>query len=204
MILEVNDYMFRKTLFILAMTPFSTAFASAIDFRLGNEMAEITYKTEDASFGYGGADIGMGVFFNEDDSLLATGTILVSGSGQGDVKGIHLGVGAKVYAGVLDFPSPMDNQQGGAVAIGAQIRYVFPGRAPFAILLEGFGAPNVTSASDFKGVKEIRLAVEVVVTPSARAYIGYRTLEVDLADGLVRNDAVELDDRAHIGVRFAF
>ncbi len=196
--------MFRKTLFILAMAPFSTVFASAIDFRLGSEMAEITYKTEDASFGYGGADIGMGVFFNEDDSLLATGTILVSGSGQGDVKGIHLGVGAKVYAGVLDFPSPMDNQQGGAVAIGAQIRYVFPGRAPFAILLEGFGAPDVTSASDFKGVKEIRLAVELEVTPSARAYIGYRTLEVDLTDGLVRNDAVELDDRAHIGVRFSF
>lgn len=197
--------MLRKALtFILVATPFSTVSAAAIDFRLGSEMAEIIYKTEDASFGYGGADIGLGIFFNEDDNVLATGTILVSGSGQGDVKGIHLGVGAKVYAGVLDFPSPMENQQGAAVAIGAQIRYVFPGRAPFALLLEAFGAPNVTSASDFKGVKEIRLAVELEVTPSARAYIGYRTLEVDLPDGLVRDNTVELDDRAHIGVRFAF
>ncbi len=196
--------MFRKALFILAIAPFSTAYAGAIDFRLGNEMAEIIYKSQDASFGYGGADIGLGIFFNEDDNVLATGTILVSGSGQGDVRGIHLGVGAKVYVGVLDFPSPRENQQGGSVAIGAQIRYVFPGRAPFALLLEAFGAPNVTSASDFKGIKEIRLALELEVTPSARAYIGYRTLEVDLADGLVRDNAVELDDRAHIGVRFAF
>lgn len=196
--------MFRKALFILAIAPFSTAYAGAIDFRLGNEMAEIIYKSQDASFGYGGADIGLGIFFNEDDNVLATGAILVSGSGQGDVRGIHLGVGAKVYLGVLDFPSPRENQQGGAVAIGAQVRYVFPGRAPFALLLEAFGAPNVTSASDFKGIKEIRLALELEVTPSARAYIGYRTLEVDLANGLVRDNTIELDDRAHVGVRFAF
>ncbi|MDT8453197.1 MAG: YfaZ family outer membrane protein [Gammaproteobacteria bacterium] len=197
--------MLRKALtFILVATPFSTVSAAAIDFRLGSEMAEVTYKTQDATFGYGGADIGLGVFFNEDDNLLANASVLVSGSSQGDVKGLHFGVGAKVYAGVLDFPSPIDNQNGAALAIGAQVRYVFPGRTPFAILLEGFGAPNVTSASDFKGVKEIRLAVELEVTPSARAYIGYRTLEVDLADGLVGDNAVELDDRAHIGVRFSF
>jgi len=199
--------MLRKTLiFILTIAPLSTASASAIDFRLGSKTAEIIYKTEDASFGYGGADIGLGAFLNESDDLLLSGSILVSGSNEGDVKGLHLGVGAKVYAGVLDFPSPIDNQSGAALAIGAQIRYVFPGKAPFAILLEGFGAPNVTSASDFKGVREIRLAIELEVTPSARAYIGYRTLEVELNNGLgnVNRNDHELDDRGHIGVRFSF
>ena len=199
--------MFRKvSIFILAIAPFSTAFASAIDFRLGSHMAEVVYKTEDATFGYGGADMGLGLFFNENDDLLVNGSILVSGSGHGDVRGLHLGVGAKVYAGILELQSPKDNQNGAALAIGAQIRYVFPGKLPFAILLEGFGAPNVTSASDFKGLKEIRLAVEIEITPSARAYIGYRTLEVELADGLVsnNNNDHELDDKGHVGVRFSF
>ena len=199
--------MLRKALiFILAIAPFSTASAAAIDFRLGSKMAEVMYKAQDATFGYGGADIGLGVFLNENDDLLATGSILVSGSSEGDVKGLHFGVGAKIFAGVLDFPSPIDNQSGAALAIGAQVRYVLPGKMPMAILLEGFGAPDVTSASDFKGVREIRLAFELEITPSARAYIGYRTLEVELNKGLgnINGRDHELDDKAHMGVRFAF
>ena len=199
--------MLRKALiFVLVMVPFSTALAGAIDFRLGSKVAEVAYMKQDATFGYGGADMGLGVFLNEDDALLATGSILVSGSSAGDVKGLHFGVGAKIYAGILDFPSPAENQEGAALAIGAQMRYVFPGKQPFAFLIEGFGAPNVTSASDFKGIKEIRVAFELEVTPSARAYIGFRSLEVELSDGLpgLKDNDLELDDKGHVGVRFAF
>ena len=197
--------MLRKALlFILAMVPFSTASAAAIDFRLGSKVAEITYMTQDASFGYGGADVGLGVFLNENDDLLATGTIFVSGGSEGGGKGIHFGVGANAYVGILNFPSPRDNQNGAVFAIGGQIRYLFPGKTPFAILLEGFGAPDVTSASDFKGLKEIRLGLELEVTPSARAYIGYRTFEITLNNGLVRGNEREIDGRGHIGVRFSF
>lgn len=198
--------MLRKALLILSATlPLSNVLASGVDMRLGSETAEVVFLTESATFGYGGADMGFGVFLNEDDSLIGTGSILVSGSGEGDVRGLHFGVGAKVYAGIIDLPSPLDNQSGGAVAIGGMIRYVFPGRMPLAVLLEGFGAPDVTSASDFKGLKEIRLALELEVTPSARAYIGYRTLEVELDSGVgFKDNEIELDDEAHIGVRFSF
>ena len=77
---------------------------------------------------------------------------------------------------------------------------------PFAFLLEGFFASDVTSASDFKGLTEVRVGLELEVTPSARAYIGYRSLEVDLIQGLGNNngDGHELDDKGHVGVRFAF
>lgn len=198
--------MLRKALLILLITvPLSNVFASGVDMRLGTKTAELVFLTESATFGYGGADMGFGVFLNEDDSLIGTGSILVSGSGEGDVRGLHFGVGGKIYAGIIDFPSPIDNQSGGAVAIGGMVRYVFPGRTPLAILLEGFGAPDVTSASDFKGVKEIRLALELEVTPSARAYIGYRTLEVEVDNAVgVKGNEIELDDKGHIGVRFSF
>lgn len=197
--------MLRKTIIILsAILPFSNVFASGIDLRLGSETAEFVYLTESATFGYGGADMGFGVFLNEDDSLIGTASILVSGSGDGDVRGLHFGVGAKVYAGIIEFPSPIDNQSGGAVAIGGQIRYVFPGRTPLALLVEAFGAPDVTSASDFKGLKEIRFALELEITPSARAYIGYRILEVELDSGIINKDEIDLDDKGHIGVRFSF
>jgi len=58
----------------------------------------------------------------------------------------------------------------------------------------------VTSFADFDGLVEYRFALELEVTPSARAYIGYRVLEVELDTGL----KYKLDDNAHIGVRFAF
>jgi hypothetical protein len=203
---EYSSNMLRKTIIIiLAMLPVSNGFASGLDLRLGTEAAELVYLTESATFGYGGADMGFGLFLNEDDAFIGTGSILVSGSGDGDVRGLHFGVGAKIYAGIIDFPSPIDNQTGGSVAIGGQVRYVFPGSTPLAILVEAFGAPDVTSASDFKGLTEIRLALELEVTPSARAYIGYRSLEVDLDSGVgVKDDEIDLDDKGHIGVRFSF
>lgn len=197
--------MLRKALItILAVFPFASASAGGLDLRLGSETAEFVYLTESATFGYGGADMGFGAFLNEDDSVIGTGFILVSGSGDGDVRGLHFGVGAKLYAGVLEFPSPIDNQSGGAIAIGAQIRYVFPGRAPIALLAEGFYAPDVTSISDFKGVSEIRVGLELEVTPSARAYIGWRTMEFELSPGIIPKNERELDDKGHIGVRFSF
>lgn len=197
--------MLRKTIIIIsALLPISNVFASGLDLRLGKDAAELVYLTESATFGYGGADMGFGLFLNDDDTYIGTASILVSGSGDGDVRGLHFGVGAKLYTGIIDFPSPIDNQNGGAVAIGGQVRYVFPGSMPLAILVEAFGAPDVTSFSDFKGLREFRIALEMEITPSARAYIGYRTLEVEMPGGLVDGDDVELDDKGHIGVRFSF
>lgn len=194
--------MLRKALITTALLlPFNHVSASAIDFRVGGDAAEITFLTQASSFGYGGADIGFSALINDDNDLIATASILVSGSSAGNVKGLHFGVGAKAYAGAIDGPGPFElDVNGGAIAIGARIRYVFPGSAPFAILGEAFYAPEVTSISDFDGLQEYRVALELEVTPSARAYVGYRFLEVEFN----RNAEYEVDDSAHVGVRFEF
>lgn len=198
--------MLRKTLIsILALVPLTQANAAGIDFRLGSDTAELVYLTESATFGYGGADIGLGAFINDADDFMASASILVSGTSQGDVRSLQFGVGAKVYGGVVDFPTPdyplvTENQSGGALAIGGQIRYVFPSSRPLAIVAEAFAAPSVTSLSDFEGIKEFRAALEAEITPSARAYVGYRMLEVELDRGV----EIKLDDHANVGVRFSF
>lgn len=193
--------MIRKTLVsLLALAPLTQVDARGIDFRLSGDTAEFVYLTESATFGYGGADMGFGAFINENDDIIGSASILVSGANAGDVRSLHFGVGAKVYGGIVKLPSPLDNQSGGALAIGGQVRYVFPASMPFAIVAEAFAAPDVTSLSDFEGMKEFRAAVEVEVTPSARAYLGYRFLEVELNNGV----DIELDDNVHVGVRFSF
>ena len=80
------------------------------------------------------------------------------------------------------------------------VRYVFPASTPLAVLAEGYWAPSVTSFSDFEGVSEFRVAVELEVTPSARAYIGYRKLVTVINNGT----NYDVDDKADVGVRFAF
>jgi len=193
--------MLRKALIITALLlPFNNASAGAIDFRLGSDMAELTFLTQTASFGYGGADIGFGALINDDDDIIASGSILVSGSSAGDVKGLHFGVGAKVFAGTLEGPTGNLDTDGGAVALGAKVRYVFSGNTPLAVLGELYFAPDVTSISEFDGLQEYRLALELEVTPSARAYVGYRKLEIDLDSG----PDYEVDDDLHVGVRFEF
>lgn len=195
--------MLRKALLTTALLiPFNHVSAGAIDFRVGQDVAELTFLTQTATFGYGGADIGFGALINEHNDVIASASILVSGSNAGDVKGLHFGVGAKVYAGAIDGPgSAALDVNGGAIAIGGRVRYVFPGSAPFAILGEAFYAPEVTSISDFDGLFEYRVALELEVTPSARAYVGYRLLEVEFNNN---NSDFEVDDEAHVGVRFEF
>lgn len=193
--------MLRKALItIAALLPASNVLSAGLDLKLSSETAEVTFLTQNATFGYGGADIGIGLFINERDDVLVNGSIVVSGSGTGDVRALHFGVGGKVYGGRLDLGPNVPNPSGGAIAIGGNLRYVFPSSTPIAILLEGFWAPSVTSFSDFDGIVEYRVALELEVTPSARAYIGYRRLEVELDTGFIDI----LDDNAHIGVRFEF
>jgi hypothetical protein len=193
--------MLRKALIITAvLTPFQNGFAGAIDFRVARDMAELTYLTQTSSFGYGGADIGFGALINQYNDVVANGSIIVSGSSTGDVKGLHFGVGAKAYAGTLNGESDNVNIDGGAVAIGGHLRYVFPSSTPVAILGEVFYAPEVTSISEFDGLREYRVDLELEVTPSARAYVGYRKLEVTYNSSI----DYDVDDEAHIGVRFEF
>ena len=194
--------MIRKALIITTLLlPVSNALAGALDFRVGKDAAELTFFTQTSSFGYGGADIGFGALINEHNDVMANGSILVTGSSTGDVKGLHFGVGAKAYVGTLDGPSSVSiDVDGGAVAIGGQLRYVFPGSTPFAVLGEACFAPEVTSISEFDGLLEYRVALELEVTPSARAYVGYRMMEVTYDS----NVDYEVDDAAHIGVRFEF
>ena len=92
--------MLRKALIITTLIlPFNNVTAGAIDFRVGKDMAEASYYGQTSSFGYGGADIGLGLLFNDDSDVIANTSILVSGTSGGDIKALHFGVGAKAYAG---------------------------------------------------------------------------------------------------------
>lgn len=189
--------MLKNITAVLVLALSSTqVFARGVDLRLANETAEIIYLTESSTFGYGGADVGFGVFFNEADDLMLSADVMITGHGAGNNRPLQFGVGGKLMFASLEVP----NEEVGALAIGGQVRYVIPSSTPVAFLAAGFFAPSITSFSDADDFTEFRLAVELEVTPSARAYLGWRNMEYELENGT----EVELDDDVHFGVKVEF
>ncbi len=171
--------------------------ATGFDFRIADKAAEMFYLYKSSTFGYGGSDVGWGLFFNENDDTMLSGSLLVSGNGAGGKRALQFGVGVKGF--VADFGNGAD-VQGGGLGIGGLIRYVFSSSTPVAILVEAYSVPTITSFGDADDFSEARFALELEVTPSARAYLGYRTLTLETEN----NNEYELDDSIHFGVRIGF
>ena len=184
-------------IFLVSMCSVQLSYAGGLDLKLGDEVAEITYLTESSTFGYGGADVGMGLFYNEADDWMVSAMVMVTGSSAGNERALQLGVGVKVLFASLD----LADEDIGALGLAGQVRYVIPAEYPVAFLVEAVIAPEVTSFSDAEKYTEYRFALELEVTPSARAYLGYRNIEIDLENV---GPGIEIDDEVHVGVRFEF
>ena len=186
----------KRVVVILLMMGSAQTFAAAVDLRLSDKSAEFTYLFQNSTFYSGGADVGASFFYNTDDDLMLSVSWLVSGPGLEQVEGLSYGIGIKGYALSIDKPE----QDGGAFALGGQLRYRLPGQLPIAIVAEGFISPKITSFSDIENIVELRTAAEFEINQGTKAYVGYRSLEADLN----KDSNYELDASLHVGVRLSF
>lgn len=187
------------SIFITLMAAASQASARGVDLKLADEMAEINYLTESSTFGYGGTDIGLGIMFTENDDFQIHGQMMITGNPAGNNKALQFGIGGKLMFASIDANNLVD-EEFGALAIGGQLRYVIPSTTPIAFTAGAFYAPGITSYSGADEYSEFSFAIELEVTPSARAYIGYRNMEYELESG----PEIELDDGGHVGIKFDF
>lgn len=193
----LKKFTFIFSTFLVTSLALSTqSHARGIDIKLADEMGEFTYLSESSTFGYGGADVGVGLLFTEADDVQFNFDVMVTGNPAGNNKALQFGVGAKAVFTSFDIL----DEEVGAVAIGGQVRYVIASSTPIAFLATGHYAPGITSFSGAEQYTEFRFAIELEVTPSARAFVGYRNIEYELEGGA----EVELDDGAHVGVKFEF
>ncbi len=194
----LKSNMFKKIAAISFICMLSgQVYAAGVDLKLAEKAAEVQYLTESSTFGYGGADIGIGFFFNEQDDWMFSAMAMITGNSASNERALQFGVGVKFLAASLKLP----NDVVGAMGLAGQVRYVIPSETPVAFLIEGVIAPQVTSFSGAEKYTEYRFAIELEVTPSARAYIGYRNIEIEL-DNI--GTGFEIDDEVHLGVRLEF
>jgi len=149
-----------------------------------------------------------GVFYNELDDVIGHIKLVAVGNQTVTRVPYQLEFGAKAYFGKVK----QDDTDVGALAIGGAIKIQNPfsrrrvqgnGRAsynPIDLKVEGFFTPGITTFGDTDSMLEINARLSLEIVPAAKAFVGYRMLEVE-------NDShvtLELDDNVHFGFRMQF
>lgn len=185
---------------LLGLISATTVSAEGFDINLSKETASVNYLFNASQLSSGGADASVGVFYSDRDDMdvtIANGKVLVTGNIQGADQYLKFGVGAKVGAG----RARRAKDSIGYLGLGARLGYLIPSASvPMGVFAEAFYAPKITSFGDVEEVVEVTAGFEAEVAPSAKGYIGYRFLNVEVEGG----GDVDLDKSAHLGVMFEF
>ena len=177
---------------------FTVPLASANDFEaaLSKETAEFTFRSDSSLIGWGGADLGLGLFYNDDDDYIFQGSLMQMRQASEETP-LTFGVGVKTYLGTLDDP----DADVLSFAIGGEIRYTIPGTMPMAAYVRGFYGPDITSFGDTDETIDYRIGFQIEALPQTVAFVGIRHLEFETDDD---GDYEADDDNIHFGVRLTF
>lgn len=179
--------------------------ASGLDLSLSNETANIEYLSpvRKLTRGVGGRQLestGLftaGLFYNELDDVVVHAKLIAVGNQTKTRVPYQLEFGVKAYAGEVK----EDDTSVGALAVGGGIKIQNPARFnPIDLKIEAFFTPGITTFGDTDSLLEIGARVSLEIVPAAKAFLGYRLLEVE-------NDShatLELDDNLHLGIRLQF
>ncbi len=183
---------FIALLFLIPVVVEANDFEAA----LSSETAQFTFHSDSSLIGWGGGELGFGVFYNNDSDFVGQVSIMQRRQASQDAP-LTLGVGVMTYLGMLDD----DEQDIFAVAISGEVRYTFPGVMPMSLYLTGHYAPKITSFADAEEILDTNLGFQIEVLPQTIAFVGLRSFKVDANNG--KSYDID-DDRLHIGVRLTF
>ncbi len=179
--------------------------ATGLDLSLSNESANIEALSPVRTFTRGTRGgqlestglVSLGVFYNELNDVIGHAKLVAVGTQTNTKVPYQLEFGVKAYAGKVK----QDDTDVGALAIGGGIKIQNPSQYnPVDFKVEAFFTPGITTFGDTDAMLEISARLSVEIVPAAKAYIGYRLLEVKNDDHV----ALELDDNVHLGVRLQF
>ena len=183
-------------IFLLGLAAMSSANANDFEAALSKETAQFTFRSDSSLIGWGGADLALGVFFNDDDDIIGQASLIQMRQPSEETP-LTFGVGVKTYLGYLDDP---DDSVAG-FGVGGVVKYTFPGTMPMALYARGFYTPDITSFADANEIIDYTLGFQVEILPETTGFIGIRHLEIDTDDD---GDYDADDDNIHVGVRLTF
>ena len=182
-------------LFCLVFTPMlANATMVALDFN--DDSAEFRLDVPLSGDNYGRAIAGGRFLYNDDEDTEMLGFELKFMGDPGAVPGLEVGAGFIGYFGesheVYDFVN---------VGVGLMADY-----SPATLQGLGFStrlvyAPSIFSWEDSDGLFEYNVRVGYAITPKAKVYVGYQSIEGEV-DGF--NQDVDIDEDARFGLQVHF
>ncbi len=181
---------------LLGLVIAGNAVASDFEAALSDETAQFTFRSDSSIIGWGGADLSVSYFYNEEGDIMLQGDLLQMRQASEQTP-LTLGVGVKAYVGSLDD----SGEDVLAFGIGGEVRYTLPGIMPMSLFLHGHYSPDITSFGEIETIVDYRYGFQIEVLPQTTAFVSIRQFEIDTED----DGEVELDDdELQIGVRLTF
>ena len=168
--------------------------AYSLEAYVSSEAIQAQYIRETSVSDIGEAEIGVGVFFNEDRDLigLATGLAVI---GRPDAfTRFSLRVGTRLYAAFLNG----EDEDVFGISVGGDARYLLGKERGNSIVLNIFYAPDILVFGSADSVRDASVRFETGLQGNTTIFVGYRTLKFELA--ATRN----VEDSVHIGARHTF
>jgi hypothetical protein len=180
---------------LLSFAVFTRAMANDFEVALSRDTAQFTFRSDSSMIGWGGADLALGLFYNEASDFLFDASLLQMRQAS-EQNPLTFGVGVAAYLGKLDDI----NSDVFAFGIGGEVRYTIPGTMPMAVYFRGYYAPEITSFADADSLLDYQFGFQIEALPQTTAFIGIRHLEIDTR-GV---DYLLSDDEVFLGVRLTF
>ncbi len=182
-----------RTLVLLVGTGvMSAAQAEALDIQLNDDAARIIFSMPSQFRGLGDSALEAGFGYNTDEDVIGHFGLTVHGSRRGSA--LQGGAGVRLYGGDLADETLL------ALAIGGFLRVGVADEGRFAIGVNAYYAPEITSFADTKELLDAQLRAEYQILPTVVLFGGLQIFEADF-------DAakdVEFADGAFIGLRLGF
>lgn len=170
------------------------AAADTLDLNVSGDAAQLGYTRV---LPPEGLEAGAAVLHHTDNGDIAEANLHLVDRPQPGRDALVLGVGGKA---TFISEDPRD-ATGGALALGAKLRWTLPNYNRAAVAGGLYFAPSATSVSDIDGYQEYALRGEFQVLEDANVYLGYRNIELGYDDAGPDRD---FDDGVFAGLNLQF
>jgi len=184
--------MLIRILIVMTACIFATnAGAASVDLGFNDESFQLGYETSVTADDYGASLLNVRFLYNGDEET-RLGSVGLDFVGEpGNISGLKVGAGAKVYAGRSDSSVDFAN-----LGVGLRLDYTLP-------QLQGLGvagrlnyAPKVFSFRDSERLLETEVRLTYAVMPKVKLFLGYQNIRLDVED---RSGQMTIDDGLRIG-----
>ena len=184
--------MIKRILLVMVFCLTATiAVAGSVDIGFSNNSFQLGYEHPINQDDYG-VVMANGRFLYNGDEETKLGSFGLDFIGKpGNISGLDLGVGTKLYVGKTDSDADFIN-----LAIGLGGSYVIPQLQGLGVSGHFYYAPEVFSFQDSERLIESEVRLTYAVLPKATIYIGYQNIGLDIEN---RNGSRTIDDSVRIG-----